>query len=245
MVQRIFRPNIAITGADMAAASSCPSLNRPAPRGAARCAPLLGLLLLAGCSTSEIGSTLSSGFDRLWSPFMGPTNVVASDSLTVQRVRGGNPAVEPLVPEGGDVWPVQEAERPALMGGPDEAMRNIPTYRPSLIEGAPPATSPVPTPGDRPVRRGSSTPPGSLGAPGDFARTPASPAPAGAYSPPPARLEGQPMTTPSGRIVTGTGGTSRVQGYTGPQGGGAVVRDGNVETWIGPDGQTRSRVVPN
>ncbi|MBU8539714.1 hypothetical protein [Falsiroseomonas tokyonensis] len=240
MLQRIFRPNIAITGADMAAAPTCPS-----PKSPARGAPLLALLLLAGCSNGGIGSSISSSLDRLWSPFMGSTNVVTSDSLTVQRVRGGNPAVEPLVPEGGDVWPVQEAERPTLLGGPDEAMRNIPVYRPSLIEGAPAASSPVPTPGERPVRRGSSTPPGSLAAPGDFARNPASPAPAGAYTPPPPRLEGRPMTTPSGSVVTGTGGTSRVQGYTGPQGGGAVVRDGNIETWIGPDGQTRTRVVPN
>ena len=236
MLQRIFRPNIAITGTNMAAARNSTPLTR-----AARGTPLLGLLLLAGCSTADISGSL----DRLWSPFMGPTNVVASDSLTVQRVRGANPTVEPLVPEGGDVWPGQEPARPTMMGGPDEAMRNIPNYRPSLIDGAPPASSPVPTPGGRTVRRGSSTSPGALDAPGEFQRNPASAAPPGAYSPPPARLEGRPLTTPSGRQATGTGGTPRVQGYTSPQGGGAVIRDGNVETYIGPDGQARTRVVPN
>jgi hypothetical protein len=224
-VWRIFRPNIAMTGADMAAEPTCPCL-KPGLRGAT----LAALFLLAGCSTGEMGSAVSSTMDRIWSPFMGPTQVVASDSLTVQRVRGANPSVDPLVPEAGDVWPVQEAERTTLMGGPDEAMRNIPVYRPSLIPGAPAASSPVPTPGDRPIRRGSSTPPGNPGAPADFARSPATPAPAGATSP------------PTGRTVTST---SRVPAPGGPQGGGAVIRDGNIETWIGPDGRTSTRVVPN
>lgn len=195
----------------------------------ARGTPLLALLLLAGCSTVDgIGSSVSATMDSLWSPFMGSRNVVASDSLTVQRVRGGNPAVEPLVPESGDVWPVQEAARPTLMGGPDEAMRNIPNYRPALIDGAPAATSPVPTPGDQPMRRGSSTPPATPGAPAEFARTPASPAPAGA-------------TTPPARIRSGA--AARGPSTPGPLGGGAVTRDGNIETYIGPDGQTRTRVV--
>lgn len=199
--------------------------------------PMLGAaLLLAGCTGGGMGASP-------WSPFMGATNVVESDSLTVQRVRGTNPPVEPLVPEPGDVWPAQEAPRGDL-SNPDEAMRNIPSYRPSLIDGAPAASSPVATPGDRPVRRGSSTPPGNLGPPGDFLATPgASPTPRTAPSAP--RLEGRAMTSPSGQSVTGTGGTPRVQGFTGPSGGGAVIRDGNVETWIGPNGQPSTRVVPN
>lgn len=251
MLRRIFDRNLSNTGADMAAAPSSVTPRRGAlfSRSALR-APALGLALLAAaCSNptiSGLGDSLSAGFDQIWSPFMGPTNVVASNSLTVQRVRGGNPAVEPLVPEAGNVWPAEEAPRPTLMGGPDEAMRNIPEYRPSLIEGTPPASSPVPTPGDRPAaRRGSSTPPAALGAPGEFARSPATQAAPGSQSPPPPRSEGRALTTPSGRTVTGTGGTPRVQGYTGPQGGGAVVRDGNVETWVGPDGRTSTRIVPN
>lgn len=254
MVQRIFAPNTAITGAVMAAAPSTTlppaSLAAPlaGPRRARLPSPVLGLALLAtACSgdLSSVGSSISAGFDSLWSPFMGPTNVVASDSLTVQRVRGADPTVDPLVPEAGNVWPAAEAPRPTLLGGPDEAMRNIPDYRPSLIDGAPAATSPVPTPGDRPARRGSSTPPASPGAPGDFARSPATPASPGALSPPPPRVEGRALTSPSGQAATGTAGTSRVQGFTSPQGGGAVVRDGNVETWIGPDGRTSTRIVPN
>ncbi|NKC30004.1 hypothetical protein HEQ75_03960 [Roseomonas sp. BU-1] len=233
----------------MAAATQI--LSRPRPlrrplRRAARRLPILAFALLAaGCSTDGMMASVSSGLSRIWSPFMGPTNVVATDSLTVQRVRGQDPAVEPLVPESGDVWPAPEAQRPTLLGGPDEAMRNIPVYRPSLIEGAPAASSPVPTPGDRPARRGSSTPPAALGAPGEFQRSPAAAAPPGALSAPPARGEGRALTTPSGGTVTGTGTAGRVQGYTGPQGGGAVIRDGNVETWIGPDGRPSTRIVPN
>ena len=250
MLQRIFALNTAITGAVMAAAPSTtlPSASPPAPRRGRLPSPVLGLALLAtACSgdLSSVGSSISAGFDSLWSPFMGPTNVVASDSLTVQRVRGSDPPVEPLVPEAGNVWPAAEAPRPTLLGGPDEAMRNIPDYRPSLIDGASPAASPVATPGDRPARRGSSTPPASPGAPGDFARSPAVPAAPGALSPPPSRVEGRALTSPSGQAATGTAGTARVQGFTGPQGGGAVVRDGNVETWIGPDGRTSTRIVPN
>jgi hypothetical protein len=252
MPQRTFVRNLSNTGAEMAAAPTTTRSGRlgtPLARSALR-APVLGLALLAAaCSNptvSSVGESISAGLDQIWSPFMGPTNVVASNSLTVQRVRGGNPEVEPLVPEAGNVWPAEEAPRPTLMGGPDEAMRNIPDYRPSLIEGSPPASSPIPTPGDRPVaRRGSSTPPAALGAPGEFARSPANPAAPGSQSPPPPRLEGRALTTPSGRAVSGTGGTPRVQGVTGPTGGGAVVRDGNVETWIGPDGRTSTRIVPN
>ncbi|MGK7869042.1 hypothetical protein [Falsiroseomonas sp. E2-1-a20] len=199
--------------------------------------PVLGVaLLLAGCTGGGLGASP-------WSPFMGPTSVVDADSLTVQRVRGTNPPVEPLVPEAGDVWPAQEAPRGDL-SNPDEAMRNIPSYRPSLIDGAPAASSPVATPGDRPLRRGSSTPPGNLGPPDAFLTTPG-PTPAPRSAPASPRLEGRALTTPSGQSVTGTGGTPRVQGYTGPGGGGAVIRDGNVETWIGPNGQPSTRVVPN
>jgi len=145
----IFRPNLAILGADMAA--DIMAIRSPAPRRVA----LAALLLLTGCSSYDfgaVGRTLENGVDAFATPFMGRRYVVASDSLTAQRVRGSNPAVEPLLPEPGNVWPAEEAPRPTLMGGPDEAMRNIPAYRPSLIDGAPSATSPVPTSSRSPTR---------------------------------------------------------------------------------------------
>lgn len=221
-------------------------LRRPSD-GAARPAlrrgmMLSALLLTAGCSgpmsLDSIGSGIATSLDGIFAPFSGPTNIVQSDALTVQRVRGRNPEVEPLTPEPGNVWPEGEAPRPTLMSGPDEAMRNIPSYAPSLIEGAPPARSPVPTPS----RRGSSGPPPGPAALTDPMRSPASSPPP--LSPPGAPLEGRAMVDPAGRPAIGTGGTPRVRGFTQPGiGGGAVVRDGNVETWIGPDGRTSTRIV--
>ena len=123
-------------------------------------------------------------------------------------------------------------------------MRNIPEYRPSLIDGAPAASSPVPVSGDqRPPRRGSSTPVPPLSSPGEGPRTPplAQPTQPVPLSP---RRDGQPLVSPQGRPAIGTGGTDRVQGVTGPQGSGVIHRDGNVETWVGPDGRTTTRVVP-
>jgi hypothetical protein len=53
------------------------------------------------------------------------------------------------------------------------------------------------------------------------------------------------MTDPAGRPAIGAGEAGRVQSATQPGiGTSTVLRDGNVETWIGPDGQARTRVVP-
>ncbi len=250
MLRRIFTETIATTGADMAAAlPSFRSTHRLLVRG-----PVLGLALLASaCSgsggvsgaLSSVGDQISSGFGIITAPFMGPTTVIAADSLTAQRVRGGNPAVEALTPEPGNVWPEGEAPRPTLMSGPDEAMRNIPSYSPSLIQGAPAAASPIATPGVPSGRRGSSSAPQPPLASGDFARAPAMQAAPGALSPPPPRPEGGVITTPGGGTAIITGRAGRVSGTVSPQGGGSVTRDGNVETWIGPDGRVSTRVVPN
>jgi hypothetical protein len=210
-------------------------------------APLVGLALLAtGCSTATdpLGNAVQRFADAI-----GPTQAsVASDSLTVQRVRGANPEVPPVLSEPGDVWPQPEAPRPTLLGSPEEAMRNIPEYRPTFIEGAPPAASPVPVPGESgpPARRGStSPPPPPLALQGAPPPPPMSPQGQLPGSPPPPR-PGSVMMDPSGRPAINTGNAGNVSGYTQPgRGGGAVIRDGNVETWIGPDGQARTRIAPN
>ena len=169
-------------------------------------APLLALALTASaCSYLPEVAMPDLGVSNMFASFSGPSTAVTSDALTVQRVRGGNPNVEPLLPESGNVWPEAEAPRPTLLGSPDEAMRNIPIYNPALIQGVPAARSPVATPG-----------------------VPQGPSPVGDVSPP-----GRRTVSP----VTSIG---RAGGLTG---GGAVIRDGNVETWIGPDGRASTRIV--
>jgi hypothetical protein len=210
-----------------------------APRTLGPCAALTatGLLLLLGaCSRPEVGFG-----ESLWSPFTGGRNVVSIDSVTVQRVRGQTVESAPLQAEPGNVWPEQEAPRPTLMSGPEEAFRNIPEYRPQLIEPVPPARSPVPTPN----ARGSSGSVAPLAAPGEAPRTTVAQPPTAVAPPPPPSAVGRATTDPSGRPATITGEAGRVQSATQPGvGTSAIVRDGNVETWIGPDGQARTRVVP-
>lgn len=209
-------------------ATSTQATSRPLRRSA----PAAGLLLLLGaCSTGAM--------EDAWTPFSGGTPVAVADSLTVQRVRGQSPEFVPVMPETGNVWPDPEPERPTLLGGPDEAFRNIPEYRPSLIDGAPPARSPVPT------RPGSGAALETLPPPGQPQSFQASPPPPRTPAPPPRSAVGQVTTDPSGRPAIITNEAGRVRGVTQPGiGGGAVIRDGNVETWIGPDGRTTTRVVP-
>lgn len=204
---------------------------RPLRRGA----PALGLVLLLGACSASPSALLSSAADG--------GGAVASESLTTQRVRGTPPEVAPLLPEPGNVWPEQEAPRPTLLSGPDEAMRNIPEYRPSLIEGSPAARSPVPTPAPGARRPGSGASLETLPPPGRPPRFEVLPPVA---TPAPGRpAEGQVMVDPSGRPAVVTGEAGRIRGVTQPgMGGGAVLRDGNVETWIGPDGRTQTRIVP-
>ncbi len=218
------------------------AIRSSAPPAAARAAlPAVGLALLLGaCAAPGGGASTGSA----WAPLWGSRNVVEVDSLTVQRIRGANPEFAPLAPESGNVWPAQESPRPTLLGSPEEAMRNIPEYRPSLIEGAPPARSPIATPPERGVPGSSSAPPPPPAAQQTPPRA-AAEAPSGRNSPPPPRTEGRALTDPSGRPAVSTGQAGNIQGFTQPGGGGgAVIRDGNVETWIGPDGQARTRIVP-
>jgi hypothetical protein len=200
---------------------------------AARGVPALGLLLLlGGCGSASVPSVDAGA----WMPFSANRNIVTSDSVTVQRLRGANPEVAPIEAEPGNVWPEPERDRPTLLSGPDEAMRNIPEYRPMLTD---------PLAGSRPPVAGMPGRPGASAAPpAEPQRFPVNP-PATAPTPPAPRAEGQVLTSPSGRPAVVTGEAGRVRGVTQPGvGGGAVIRDGNVETWIGPDGRTNTRVVP-
>jgi hypothetical protein len=216
----------------------------PAP-GVARGALAAGALalLLGACSTPDVGFGEStwSPLTAASMPFSGSASTVTSESVTIQRLRGVEPEVTPLTVEAGNVWPDRETQRATLMSGPDEAMRNIPEYRPSLVQGAPAARSPFATPGVP----GSGTP-GGLGTTSGLPPAPTRVTPALPPSPPGGvgiRPEGQVRIDPSGRPAVTTGTAGNVSGFTQPGGGGAVIRDGNVETFIGPDGRARTRVV--
>jgi hypothetical protein len=230
------------------------SITRAGRRAAGRAGLPAGALLLLGACSPDVGFQQSA-----WSPltaasvpFSQPLAVVTSDSVTAQRVRGGQPEVTPLSVEPGNVWPAQEAQRATLMSGPDEAMRNIPDYSPSLVPstGAP-VRSPVATPGvlgsGPPAGLPGSRSPGGLGTQGLPPPPPLRPSAAVPPSPTGGvgmRPEGQVLMDPSGRPQVTTGAAGNIRGTTSPQGGGAVIRDGNVETFIGPDGRARTRVVP-
>lgn len=167
------------------------------------------------------------------------STVPPPDSLTVQRVTGRAPEVEPLRPEPGDMWPAEEAPR-ATLANPEEALQGIPTYRPGSGADAPETPPPPP-----PIRRrgSSSLPPDALPVAPER-RSPVA-EPALPVTPPPPRREGRPVQLPDGSFATGTGDTGRVQGLVTQGGGtGAAVDQGNTEVIIGPDGQVRQVLRP-
>jgi hypothetical protein len=230
------------------------SMTRASRDAAARAGlPACALLLLGACAP-DVGFQQSawSPMTAASMPFSQPLSTVTSDSVTAQRVRGGQPEVTPLTVEPGNVWPAQESQRATLMSGPEEAMRNIPDYRPTLVPGTgAPVRSPVATPGvpgsGPPTGLPGSGSPGGIGTQGlppppplrpSTALPPSTPGGAGI------RPEGQVLTDPAGRPQVTTGSAGSIRSTTSPQGGGAVIRDGNVETFIGPDGRARTRVVP-
>ncbi len=201
-------------------------------------AALVMALGLGACSgfdsaTSATQDAIGSGGGRLGMPWGGPRSTVPmSESLTMQRVRGGVGDAGVMAPEAGNVWPEQEAPR-ATLANPDEALRGIPSYQPGE---APPA---MPR-----QRRSSTTPPDLLATPQSppQLRSPAPPQPI--VPPPAARADGRVIQTPQGAVVT-SGGTDRIQSYNRPGGGSGVIhQDGNVATITGPDGRTQQVIVP-
>jgi hypothetical protein len=186
------------------------------------------LLLLAGCGGGDLAP---AAFGR------GQVADVPGDSLTVQRVRGGNPEVEPITAEPGNMWPEEEAPR-ATLADPEEAMRGIPSYTPGVAPSEP--GTPPPPPPLRP-RGSSSLPPPPLALRPDQRSTVAEPAVRPAPVPP--RREGRPIPLPDGGFATGTGDTGRVQGLVTQGGGsGAVIDQGTTEVIILPDGRTEQRL---
>lgn len=192
-------------------------------------------LALAGCGPDPWPS---------WN--MSSTPRVEGDSLTIQRVTGGDPQFTPLRSE--DPARLREtasallSSRPA---SPEEAMRGIPDYapvaRPAVdAAAAPPASAPPPRP-----RAGSSTPPSVLAPqpPAERARVSAPLPPVTAPTPDPggARVVTVPGQPPG--VVSGTG---RIQTYTQPgnPAGGVAIQDGGNTTIIQPGGRVTTVPTP-
>lgn len=174
--------------------------------------------------------------------------VVPGDSLTVQRVTGGDPEFATLRSED----PAQlRLSANALLSSrptsPEEAMRAIPDYAPVARPGidaaaAPPAGAPVPP---RP-RIGSSTPPAIAApiVPPERARISPPLPPVAVPAPPPsapARVVTVPGEPPG--VVSGTG---RIQTFTQPgnPAGGVAIQDGGNTTIIQPGGRVTTVPTP-
>jgi hypothetical protein len=214
------------------------------------------VVLLTGCSQVEqprqwVRSTSAATYDKigmtgkaLGAPWGAPRSDVPRDpdSVTISRVFGPNPVVDPLRSEGGNVWPQPEPPR-ATLANPDAALRGIPNYRPpggpSLSPAGVTGMSIAPEPRQR--SRGSSTPPPPPD-PNDWRRDERRPMsalpPPGLDDPPPRRADGRMLNTPGGVAVSGPG-TDRVGTYVAPGGAaGTAIRDANgTTTLVGPGGQ--------
>lgn len=201
-----------------------------------RLTPLLLLVGLTGCT--GFGEFMDHTFTN---PRRNP-NFPMTDSENVRRVRGLDPAMQPLEVEPGNVWPKFDTRDPTL-----EDVANNPGredargFEPTTVGGGgrpglPAHRQPVPV-------RGSSTPPGQAQPGFPQIRSPSlSPPPPTSNAPPP---PGGVINTPDGPAVD-TGGTNAYRTLTTPTGPGAiVVPTGNgTSTVIRPDGTVQTITTP-
>src|SRR6201995_2492023 len=96
------------------------------------------ILLLSGCASERQFAS-----DSLW-PFGNP-NAPAASSETAQRALGHQPAVAPIQPQAGDVWPGPVQPMPTLSQVQQNANMPLGTgYQPSLPSPYPPGQGPAP-----------------------------------------------------------------------------------------------------
>lgn len=188
---------------------------------------------MAGCNSVEssiagMQSSLSGTYHRFGPSWGGMQPAMPTDSLTVQRIRGQASPREPLRPEGGDVWPVEEGPR-ATLANPEEALRGL-------------------RPGEPEPRRSRGSGSGFENAPG---AAPPVMSPIFATPPQPPRTNRTDGGTPAGQVfqpqggaVVGTGGAGNVQSTVSPQGSGLAIRDGATTTLFGPDGRVQQVPTP-
>ncbi len=184
---------------------------------------LLGLVLvLPGCT--GFGDFLANTHTYGVNP-----NAPIGNSENMQRVRGLDASIDPLLPEPGNIWPGPVAPMPTLQDLEKSGFQPTPTGQPY-------------TPDHREPTPGSSTPPGNV-QPGLSPLPPANP-PAISSAPPARSRAGQSVETPTSSGVT-SGGTSGYQTLTTPQGPAVVVPNGNgTSTVIHSDGRVETIPTP-
>ncbi|WP_230169631.1 hypothetical protein [Roseomonas sp. CECT 9278] len=203
----------------------------------------LGLAMaLAGCGPD---------WQPSWNVSSAPA--VQGDSLTVQRVTGGDPQFVTLRSESAaQLRATASALISSRPSSPEAALNAIPSYAPVERPGidaavAPPADGGTRCRGDGCVRpaAGSSTPPSIVApiAPPERARVsaPLPPVVAPAPAPSAARVVTVPGQPPG--VVSGTG---RIQTFTQPgnPAGGVAIQDGGNTTIIQPGGRVTTVPTP-
>ncbi len=181
-----------------------------------RIATLTLVLTVGACAQNTwMNPPLTGGFNP---------NRPHGDGVNLLRAMGDNPAVTPLLPEPGDIWPGPLPPMPTLQD----------VERDSGMSHIAPGATPVPGSSSPPIR--SAIPPlPSQSAP-----------PASTSAAPPARdPAGRIIQAPSGPGVT-SGGTPNYQTTTTPGGGSAiVVPNGNgTSTVIHSDGRIETIPTP-
>jgi hypothetical protein len=208
---------------------------RTAMRRATKAGPLALLLALGACGPD-------------WQPSwnVSSTPAVPGDSLTIQRVTGGDPEFTPLRSEGTEELRLSAgllaSARPT---SPEAAMTQVPPFNPMARPGVDAATAPPPAAPPAP-RAGSSTSPLVLSPPPEPERARVSPPlPPVAAPRPPAAPATRPVAVPGEPPGTVTG-TGRVQTYTQPgnPAGGVAIQDGGSTTIIQPGGRVTTVPTP-
>lgn len=202
-----------------------------------RLTPLLLVVGLSGCT--GFGEFLDHTFT---SPTRNPDTPMA-DSENVRRVRGLDPAIQPIEVEPGNVWPKFDTRDPTLEDiEANPGRENSRGFEPTVIPGGNPQLGLPDHRQPRPAR-GSSTPPGQVQPGlGPVSIPSAAPPPPTADAPPP---PGGVINTPQGPAVD-TGGTSFYRQLNTPSGPGAIiVPNGNgSSTIINPNGSIQTVPTP-
>ena len=192
----------------------------------------LGLALALGACGEDPGPS--------WNTSSRPA--VAGDSLTIQRVTGGDPEFTRLTSESAEGLRLTiGALRSTRPTSPEAAMESVPDYRPVPRPGIDAPAEPPARP-----RAGSSTPPSVLAPmPEPERQRVSAPRPPVRPADPPVNdttraviVPGQPPGTVSG--------TGRVQTFTQPgnPAGGVAIRDGGTTTIIQPGGRVTTVPTP-